>query len=179
MVLPNSSLTGCERTFHDGEIIVSKTDQHGKIVYVNDVFIDVSGFSEIELLGSPHSIIRHPEMPRCIFKLLWDTISKGDELFAYINNRANNGDNYWVLAHVTPNFDASGSSILGYHSNRRVPERKALQAINPLYRRLLAEEHRHSDRKAGLQASWAMLNKHVSDAGFDTYDRFIFSIING
>lgn len=179
MAPPNTSLTGRERTFKDGEIIVSKTDPQGKLVYVNDVFLDVSGFEEQELLGKPHSIIRHPEMPRCIFKLLWDTISSGNELFAYVNNRAKNGDNYWVLAHVTPNFDASGSTILGYHSNRRVPERKALQAIEPLYKRLFDEEQRHGDRKAGLQASWAMLNSAVSQAGFDAYDRFIFSVING
>lgn len=179
MAITNNSLTGRERTFKEDEIIVSKTDLQGRLVYVNDVFLDVSGFQEAEVMGQPHSIIRHPETPRCIFKLLWDTISSGDELFAYVNNRAKNGDNYWVLAHVTPNFDATGTTILGYHSNRRVPQRKALQAIEPLYKRLLAEEQRHTDSKAGLQASWTMLNEAVRTAGFEAYDHFIFSIING
>ena len=176
---PNQTLTGREKTFADDEIIVSKTDTQGRIVYANDVFLDVSGYDEHEIMGKPHSIIRHPEMPRCIFKLLWDTISSGHEIFAYVNNRAKNGDNYWVLAHVTPNFDATGTSIIGYHSNRRVPDSKALATIQPIYQSLLAEENRHTDRKAGLLASWKMLNEAVAAAGFDAYDRLIFNIING
>ena len=114
-------------------------------------------------------------MPRCIFKLLWDTIAGGKELFAYVNNMAKNGDNYWVFAHVTPCFDV-GQKIVGYHSNRRVPEAAALEKIKPLYRSLLDEEGRHQDSKSGLAASWSLLHKTVADAGFDAYDRFIFAI---
>jgi PAS domain S-box-containing protein len=95
-------LTGVERTFVENEIIVSKTDLKGRITYANDVFIKLAGFTETELLGQPHSIIRHPEMPRCVFKLLWDTIAEGGEIFAYVVNRSKNGDHYWVFAHVTP-----------------------------------------------------------------------------
>jgi PAS domain S-box-containing protein len=175
----NIYLTGQERSLRDDEIIVSKTDPQGKMIYVNDVFLEISGYEEHELLGQPHSLIRHPEMPRCVFKLLWDIIAAGAEVFAYVNNRAKNGDNYWVLAHVTPNFDASGSTIVGYHSNRRAPDRRAVQAITPLYRELYAEEQRHSDRRDGLQSSWRMLNDAVGKAGFESYDRFVFSLING
>ncbi|RAU23045.1 chemotaxis protein [Paramagnetospirillum kuznetsovii] len=167
--------SGRERSFSTDELIVSKTDPKGRLTYVNDVFLKVSGFTEPELTGQAHSIIRHPEMPRCIFKLLWDTISSGKELFAYVNNMAKNGDNYWVFAHVTPNFDAN-HQIIGYHSNRRVPEPDALGVVKPLYAKLLAEESRHQDRKAGLDASWAMLQKAVADAGFDSYDRMVFAI---
>lgn len=167
--------SGRERSFSADEIIVSKTDSKGRIVYVNDVFLSVSGYEEAEVVGQPHSIIRHPEMPRCVFKLLWDTIEAGKEIFAYVNNMAKNGDNYWVFAHVTPNFDSEGR-IAGYHSNRRVPEKSALALIQPLYRQLLDEECRHGDRKAGMTAAHAMLLKAVAQAGFDAYDRFIFSI---
>ena len=167
--------SGKERTFSANELIVSKTDPTGRLTYVNDVFLSVSGFTEAELIGQPHSIIRHPDMPRCVFKLLWDTVAGGHELFAYVNNMSKNGDNYWVFAHVTPSFDSAGT-IVGYHSNRRVPEPSALEKIKPLYRRLLDEENRHADRKAGLDASWNMLLRAVEDAGFDSYGRFIFAI---
>jgi PAS domain S-box-containing protein len=167
--------SGRERTFSSNELIVSKTDPKGRLTYVNDVFLSVSGYAESELIGQPHSIIRHPDMPRCVFKLLWDTVSAGKELFAYVNNLSKNGDNYWVFAHVTPSLDEAGQ-IVGYHSNRRVPEKAALEKIKPLYAQLLAEEARHSDRKAGLEASWAMLHRAVADAGFDSYGRFVFAI---
>ena len=86
--------TGREVSFATDEITVSKTDLHGRITYANDVFVRVSGYSERELLGAPHSILRHPAMPRSVFKLLWDTIGQGDEVFAYVLNLAKNGDAY-------------------------------------------------------------------------------------
>ncbi len=116
-------LTGRERFFDQDEIIVSKTDLKGHIQYANRVFMRVGAFEDREVMGAPHSILRHPDMPRCVFKLLWDRIQEGHELFAYVLNRANNGDHYWVLAHVTPSFDGSGN-LNGYHSNRRVPNRE-------------------------------------------------------
>jgi PAS domain S-box-containing protein len=167
--------SGKVRTFSSDELIVSKTDPKGIITYANDVFVNVSGFTESELMGQPHSIIRHPDMPRCVFKLLWDVIATGRELFAYVNNMAKNGDNYWVFAHVTPSFDAN-RQIVSYHSSRRAPDAAPLETIQPLYRALLEEERRHQDRKAGLEASFAMMLKAVADAGFDSYDRFIFAI---
>lgn len=166
--------SGRERSFDPSEIIVSKTDVKGRLTYINDVFTTVSGYTEAEALGQPHSMVRHPEMPRAVFKLLWDTILAGREIFAYVNNLARNGDNYWVFAHVTPSFDAQGQ-IIGFHSNRRVPGPKALAAIKPLYRKLLEIESK-GDRKAGLEESYAALLKAVADAGFDSYDRFIFAI---
>jgi PAS domain S-box-containing protein len=86
--------SGAERSFDEKDIIVSKTDLQGRITYANHVFVQVSGYSEAELLGQPHSIIRHPDMPRAVFKLLWDTLESGHEVFAYVNNMASNGDNY-------------------------------------------------------------------------------------
>src|SRR5579871_2355063 len=106
--------TNHEVTFGDDEIIVSKTDIKGHIQYANEVFLRISGYSENEVLGEPHNVIRHPDMPRCIFKLLWDTISSGHEIFAYVKNLCKDGSYYWVLAHVTPTFNNYGE-IIGYH----------------------------------------------------------------
>jgi PAS domain S-box len=103
------NLTGVERTFGTDEIIVSKTDPKGRIIYANEVFLRLAGYAESEIIGQPHSIIRHPDMPRCVFKLLWDTVQSGNEIFAYVVNRSKNGDHYWVLAHVTPTFDGQGN----------------------------------------------------------------------
>ena len=171
----DKTLTGVERFFGDDDIIVSKTDLKGHMTYTNKVFLDIAGYTEQECLGQQHSMIRHPEMPRCIFKLLWDTIQSGSEIFAYVINRCKNGDHYWVYAHVTPSTDASGN-IIGYHSNRRVPDRKIVDdAIIPLYRDLKAEEERHGNRKEGLSGSSAMVSDYLAQHGV-AYDEFIATI---
>jgi len=170
-----TSPTGVERFFEDDEIIVSKTDLKGKITYTNRVFLRIAGYDERDLLGAPHSIIRHPDMPRCIFKLLWDTIQAKKEIFAYVVNMAKGGDHYWVFAHVTPSIDESGN-ILGYHSSRRVPDRRILDGtIVPLYKSLLAEEQKHADRKKGLASSYGMLANLLSEKGME-YDELVFSL---
>lgn len=167
--------TDHERRFDLDEIIVSKTDLTGRITYANRVFQRVAEFDESELIGAPHSIIRHPDMPRCAFKLLWDTLLAGQEVFAYVKNLAKNGDYYWVLAHVTPSLDAGGN-VIGYHSTRRVPERRILdEVITPLYRALLAEEDKHRDRKEGLKRSYQMLLDLLKEKGVG-YDELIFSL---
>ena len=167
-------LSGRERFFHEDEIIVSKTDLTGKITYANRVFIKVSGYTEDELLGAPHSLIRHPDMPRAVFKLLWDRLMTGHEIFAYVNHMARNGDNYWVLAHVTPSYDAGGT-IVGFHSNRRVPERSKIAIVEGVYAALRAEEHRHEDRVRALQASTELLHATLQAAG-KTYDEWIWTL---
>jgi PAS domain S-box-containing protein len=166
--------TGHERTFAEHEIIVSKTDLKGRITYVNDVFCKVGLYDEEEVLGQPHSIVRHPEMPRAVFHLLWQRIQNGEEIFAYVKNMAKNGDHYWVLAHVTPSQDLQGR-IDGYHSNRRLPQRAALAEIEPLYRRLLETENGHADRKQGMQAALAMLEQDLQQHGID-YDRYVLAL---
>jgi len=169
------TLTGVERFFDDDEIIVSKTDPSGRLTYANDVFLRLAGMTEAETIGQPHSVIRHPEMPRAVFKLLWDTISAGKELFAYVVNRSKNGDHYWVLAHVTPSFDANGK-IVGYHSNRRTADRKVLETvIQPLYKQLLDIENSHANRKDGMNEAFDTLLKILEEKGV-AYDEFIFSL---
>lgn len=166
--------TGVERTFRDDEIIVSKTDTRGRLTYVNDVFLRVSAFPESELIGKPHNVIRHPDMPRCVFKLLWETIADGRELFAYVVNMAGDGAHYWVLAHVTPTFGRDGS-IVGYHSNRRTASRAALDRIKPLYAELLGEERRHAHPPDAIAASYDLLQRTLADLGL-TYDEFVWSL---
>ena len=171
----DQSLTGRERSFGDDDIIVSKTDLKGRLTYVNRVFLDIADLTLRETVGKPHSLIRHPHMPRCIFKLLWERIQAGKELFAYVMNRSMNGDHYWVIAHVTPSYDAGGQ-ISGYHSNRRVAKKSALESvIAPLYAELLAIEESHANGREGMNAAYAMLNDKLKAKGTD-YDRFIFAI---
>lgn len=168
-------VTNVERFFEDDEIIVSKTDLKGRITYCNDVFLRVAGYTEKECLGQPHAMIRHPDMPRCVFELLWEFIQDGREIFAYVMNRCKNGDHYWVQAHVTPSKDRAGS-VVGFHSNRRVPERSILeQTIMPLYRDLLAVERGAANRKSGLQASKETIQQMLADRGVP-YDQFIASL---
>lgn len=166
--------TGVERTFHRDDVIVSKTDTKGIITYANEVFLDLAGLSEAQAIGAPHSVIRHPDMPRAVFKLLWDTLFKGDEIFAYVLNMSANGDHYWVFAHVTPTFSLDGG-ITGFHSNRRVPEKSALEVIKPLYASLKAIEDAAADRASGLRASFDTVLKLLRDKGM-SYDEFVFSL---
>lgn len=164
-----------EVTFDPDEIIVSKTDLKGRITYANTTFAKVAGYSRAELMGAPHSIIRHPDMPRCVFKLLWDRLAEEKEVFAYVKNMARGGEYYWVFAHVTPSYDNAGH-VTGYHSNRRVPDRRVVDGvITPLYRTLLATEASHANAKDGLRASFAQLLDIVKSKA-SSYDELVFSL---
>jgi len=174
MARSDVKLTGIERTFGTDEIIVSKTDPKGRLIYANEVFLRLAGYSEAEVLGQPHNVIRHPDMPRCVFKLLWDTIASGKECFAYVVNRSKNGDHYWVLAHVTPTFNAAGE-IVSYHSNRRVPTRQAVAKAEALYAELSAIENASQDRKKGMEAAYQALTDKLQALGVP-YDEFVFAL---
>jgi len=158
-----------EKKFLENEIIVSKTDTKGKITYGNEIFIKISGYEEEELLGAPHNILRHPDMPKVIFKLLWETIQAGEEINAYVKNLSKDGSFYWVLANVTPSFDKNGK-IIGYFSVRRLPSKNALEIIKPLYAKLLSLE-----KSGGMNASLQYINEILEDKGV-SYEEFIISI---
>jgi PAS domain S-box-containing protein len=168
--------TGEERTFSADELIVSKTDSRGVITYANDVFLRVSGYAMADVVGRPHNLIRHPDMPRALFHLLWQTLAERRELFAYINNLASDGSHYWVLAHVTPSYGAGGT-VTGYHSNRRKPSPRGIDAVGPLYDRLLAEERKHPNAKAAVEASSRLLTELVAEQA-ESYEDLIWSVIN-
>jgi PAS domain S-box-containing protein len=171
---PTVTPTDVERFFPEDEIIVSKTDLKGRITYANETFLTIAGYTEEELLGQPHSVIRHPDMPRCVFKLLWDTLKARREIFAYVKNMAKQGDFYWVFAHVTPTFGAN-EQVTGYHSSRRVPERAQVELFTDIYRQLLAEERRHADWQSGMEAAGKMLGGMIAEKKME-YEEFVFSV---
>lgn len=168
------ALTGRERLFEPHEVIVSKTDLQGRITYANEVFLRVSGYEEADVIGRPHNLIRHPDMPRSVFGLLWERIAAGQEIFAYVVNLASTGDHYWVLAHVTPTRSADGA-ITGYHSNRRVPRRDAVAAAEALYARIRAAEQAVSGAQAQAAAGRALLDEVLREEGI-SYDELVFGL---
>ncbi len=167
--------TNTERFFVEDDIIVSKTDIKGRITYANQSFCHMAGYTEAELLGQPHSIIRHPDMPRAVFKLLWDTVLDRREIFAYVKNMSRNGDYYWVFAHVTPSYDATGR-VIGFHSSRRVPDRNVLtKTIIPLYADILREEKRQQNGQKELAAGFDFVVNFLKSRN-TSYDALIFSL---
>jgi hypothetical protein len=111
-------------------------------------------------------------MPRCVFKLLWDAVIEGQEIFAYVVNRCKNGDHYWVFAHVTACYDSEKGTLIGYHSNRRASRREAIDIIEPLYRQLSDVERQ--GRKEGLEASMQVVANLLEKKNM-TYGEFILS----
>ncbi len=170
----NITPTGKEIFFPKDDIIVSKTDLKGKLTYTNVLFETISGYSRAELLGQPHNIIRHPEMPRCIFKLLWDTLKQQQEIFAYVVNLCKNGDHYWVLAHVVPTYDLMENHV-GYHSSRRCPDRQIVRKMAEFYRESVQIEKSCHNPKQGLQASTDHLMNYLSQQNM-SYGEYIFSL---
>ena len=164
--------TSHERFLAPDNIIVSKTDLKGRITYANRDFLDIADYAEDEVLSQPHNIIRHPDMPRTIFKRAWENIAAGHEIFAYVKNLTKGGDFYWVLAHFTPTFAADGS-ISGYHSMRRAPDRPVIDEISVLYKDLCDAEAAAGSRKLGLEAGSALLDARLAAHGL-TFDEFNF-----
>ncbi len=128
----NLPVTNTEVEVKDGELIVSKTDLKGRITYINKTFLEVSGFTEQELIGEPHNIVRHPDMPPEAYKDLWETLKAGKPWTGYVKNRCKNGDFYWVVANATPIWE--NGSLAGYMSVRRRAERSAIEEVEKVYR---------------------------------------------
>ena len=133
----NLPVTATEFTFAERDTLVSVTDTKGRITYCNPAFVHVSGFAHEELLGQPHNLIRHPDMPPEAFRDLWDTIAAGLPWTGLVKNRRKNGDFYWVQANVTPLRD--GAQVTGYLSVRTLPSRAQVQAAETLYNAMRAE----------------------------------------
>jgi PAS domain S-box-containing protein len=157
----------------EDDFIVSTTDLKGRITYGNRIFIEFSGYSEAELLGTQHNIIRHPDMPRAVFKLLWDKIQAGDECFAYVKNMSKDGGFYWVFANVTPAFDPNGN-VTGYLSVRRKPKMSGIQAVTGLYAAMLEEEKKAGAANA-IAASTKLLVDVLNGKGL-SYDELVLAI---
>jgi len=157
------------REMSENDFIVSKTDTKGRLTYVNKIFIDLAEYTEEELLGKPHNIVRHPDMPKTIFKLLWERVQNKEEIFAYVVNKTKNGNDYWVYANVTPSLDERGN-IIGYNSVRRRPNPEALEIIKPLYAKMLQAE-----KSGGIAGGEKVLNDLTDKEGV-SYDELIISL---
>jgi len=162
-----------EKVMREHDFIVSKTDPKGRITYGNETFIEYSGYSEEELLGAQHNIIRHPDMPRGVFKFLWDNIAAGNEVFAYVKNMARDGSFYWVFANITPDRDPSGN-IVGYYSVRRKPRESAIRTCTELYRAMLEAEQLAGSRDA-IAAGNRILTGLLEQKGM-SYDELVLAI---
>ncbi|MFN8635353.1 MAG: PAS domain-containing protein [Chloroflexota bacterium] len=160
-----------ESPFSADEIFFSTTDRKGRIRSGNRVFARVSGYSRAELIGSPHNVIRHPDMPRVVFRLLWQTIEAGKPIAAYVKNMAKDGSYYWVLATVVP---CDG----GYLSVRIKPTTGYFDAAQAVYEDLLAVEQQIEQdgphrRDAAMAAAGVRLQERLQEAGFADYDAFM------
>jgi PAS domain S-box-containing protein len=162
-----------ERVMREHDFIVSKTDPKGIITYGNPIFIEFSGYSEEELIGTQHNIIRHPDMPRAAFKLAWDTIQGGKEFFGYVKNMSKDGGFYWVFTHITPDFDAGGR-IVGYTSVRRCPKRSAIEKVEPVYRQMVEAEKAAGARDA-IAAGTGILVNLLKQTG-TSYEQLVFAL---
>ena len=163
----NISPTKIEQTFDSGVLLVTKTNLKGIITYANRSFTDIVQMKETDLIGKPHNVIRHPDMPKVIFKYLWQYLQEEKEIHAYVKNICADGSFYWVMANVTPSLFKG--KVVGYHSARRKPTQEALEVIIPLYKKLLQAE-----KSGGLHASEKLMNELLQDKGMN-YDEFILS----
>lgn len=130
----NLPVTQRERTFAEHERLISTTDLHSKITYCNDAFVKISGFTREELIGQPHNLVRHPDMPPSVFGHMWDTIKQGKPWMGIVKNRSKNGDFYWVSAYVTPIYE--NGQVAGYESVRSLPSEAQKKRAEKLYARL-------------------------------------------
>jgi len=165
--------TTVERMMREDDFIVSMTDPKGRITYGNRIFIEFSGYTEKELLGSQHNIVRHPDMPRAVFKLLWDKIQNKEECFAYVKNMSKDGGFYWVFTNVTPTFSPTGE-ITGYLSVRRKPKLSGIDAVTPLYAAMLEAEQKAGPANA-IEASTKILVDVLKQKGI-SYDELVLAI---
>ena len=159
-------ISGKEIKLNKMKSILSRTDLKGNIEYCNKYFIEISGYTEQELLGSSHSIIRHPDMPKVIFKMMWERLKKNQDILAVVKNRAKNGDHYWVTTLFETKYNPIDKRPEGYLALRRAAPINAIVELEPLYKKLLEIE-----KKEGMNASEAYLLEflHKKNKDYDTY----------
>ena len=146
--------------------IVSKTDTTGKIVYGNDYFTEISGYKESELIGQPHSILRHPDMPKAIFYLMWKHLKNGRNIMAVIKNLTKKGDHYWVTTDFDIKRDREGN-VRHYIAYRQAAPKHVVKEIESLYKKLLEIEE-----DLGMKASIEYLEGYLEERNMN-YDQFI------
>jgi len=155
-----------EIQFSQKKFIVSKTDKEGKILFVNKNFCEVSGYTETELLGESHNVLRHPDMPKAIFYLIWKSLLSGVEVSAIIKNLTKSGQYYWVVADFSVKRNRDGE-IESFSSLRRVAPSYVSEAIEPLY-----EEMIRAEKKGGVESSLRCLENFLHEKGM-SYEEFL------
>ncbi|MDD3060511.1 MAG: PAS domain-containing protein [Sulfurimonas sp.] len=151
--------------------IVSKTDSKGIITYGNDYFIEISGYSIGELIGQPHSKVRHPDMPKVVFKMMWDRINQGKNIMAVVKNMAKNGDHYWVVTEFEPKIDPITNDIISHTAFRKAAPQKAIDTMAPIYKQLVELE-----KIGGMEASEKYLREYL-ETNKATYDAFVDNLV--
>ncbi|CAM3953248.1 MULTISPECIES: PAS domain-containing protein [Flavobacterium] len=153
------------------QIIMSKTNPRGIIEYANEVFVDVCGYEDYELMGQPHNIIRHPDMPKVIFKVLWEKLKSGENFHAIVKNLAKSGRYYWVITDFEIAKNENGE-ISNYFARRRaIPQEVITNHIEPLYKKLLQIES-----ASGIEYSEKYLNGFLEEKS-KTYVQYIMELI--
>ncbi len=152
--------------------IISRTDLRGIIISSNDYFSEISGYSSHELLGAPHNIIRHPDMPKVIFKWMWQRLRKNQDILAVVKNRTKSGDYYWVTTHFETKYNPLSKEPVAYLALRKAAPRDAIKKVSELYKELKAIED-----KDGVIASEAYLVDFLKKQNKD-YDSFIEDLVN-
>ncbi len=151
--------------------IMSRTDTKGIIEFGNDYFFEISGYTPNELIGKPHNVIRHPDMPKVVFKLMWDRLQQGKNIFALVKNLAKDGRYYWVTTKFEIKKDPMDNSIRSYMAYRQAAKPQAVEAISKIYAELLDIEN-----SSGLEASEKYFIGYL-DSQRLTYDEFIDNLI--
>ena len=146
---------------------MSRTDKHGIIEFANDYFVEISGYRKEELIGQPHSLIRHPDMPRIVFKVMWERIQNGKDILALVKNLAKDGRYYWVFTTFEPDRDLDSGEIFGYKAFRKAAPKDVVEIIEALYKVLLAVE-----KEGGMEATFAHLQAflHAKDPSLEFQD---------
>jgi PAS domain S-box-containing protein len=148
-----------ELKLNRGERIVSKTDTEGYITEVNDMFEKYSEYKESELIGKNHNIIRHPDMPRIVFRLLWVKIYNNLDVNAFVKNRTKKGNHYWVYATASPIINRTTNTKKGYISIRKMANEEAVLQLEELYASLKEMEQKSGDYLESKEALRALLQK--------------------
>ncbi len=159
-----------EIKFSKRKFIISKTDLKGKIIFTNKNFCEVSGYTEAELIGEPHNILRHPDMPRAIFFLIWQKLLIGENISGIVKNLAKDGRYYWAIADFEAKKDKNGK-IIALTAFRRIAPESVVNEIKELYSTMLSIEKKH-----GMEKSLAYLEAFL-EAENTTYDDFIDGLI--
>jgi PAS domain S-box-containing protein len=162
-----------EITFMPDELIVSKTDLKSNITYANRTFMKISNFSEEALLGKPHNMIRHPDMPKGVFYGLWKTLKTEHEFFGFVKNITAEGNYYWVFANITPDY--FNGEVVGFYSVRRKAPEHAIRTIETLYQKMLSIENNDKSANAG-ETSWSWMIKHLQETMGMNYEQAALSL---